>query len=211
MKSAVCLWIASIVKVRVLLSPDSDERTSYRPAGRLTGIWLLIRITRYLNYPNYPLRSVSDTDSRVRFGGPGLGVPNASEICVRSVADQKHQAVLFRRSPSGPTWATRFESSGSGCRFADRGETNERGLWPVTCYCDRHSGSPGLICKHTTTTYRIHIHMSAYRGLLTMHTFAFNATQPPVLIQVIDSNITGKRLQLANAITISESLKKQHT
>lgn len=111
----------------LLLSPDSDERTSYRPAGRPTGIWLLIRTTRYLNYPNYPLRSVSDTDSRVRFGGPGLGVPNASEICVRSVADQKPQAVLFRRSPSGPTWATRFESS--GCRFADRGETNERGLW----------------------------------------------------------------------------------
>lgn len=204
MKSAVCLWIASIVKVRVLLSPDSDERTSYRPAGRPTGIWLLIRITRYLNYPNYPLRSVSDTDLRVRFGGPGLGVPNAKpsqcEICVRSVADQKHQAVLFRRSPSGPTWATRFESSGSGCRFADRAETNERGHWPVTCYY-RHSA--GLICKHTTT-----IHMPAYRGLLTMHTFAFNATQTPVLIQVID---TGKRLQLVNAITISESLKNQHT
>lgn len=53
--------------------------------------------------------------------------------------------------------------------------------------------------------------MPAYRGLLTMHTFAFNATQTPVLIQVIDSNITGKRLQLANAITISESSKKQHT
>lgn len=136
MKSVVCLWIASIVKVRVLLSPDSDERTSYRPACRPAGIWILIRITRYLNYPNYPLRSVSDTDSRVRFGGPGLGVPNAKpsqcEICVRSVADQKPQAVLFRRSPSGPTWATRFESSGF-C-FADRGETNERGLWPVTCY-----------------------------------------------------------------------------
>lgn len=111
----------------LLLSPDSDERTSYRPAGRPTGIWILIRITRYLNYANYPLRSVSDTDSRVRFGGPELGVPNASEICVRSVADQKPQAVLFRRSPSGPTWATRFESS--GCCFADRAETNERGLW----------------------------------------------------------------------------------
>lgn len=55
--------------------------------------------------------------------------------------------------------------------------------------------------------------MPAYRGLLTMHTFAFNATQTPVLIQVIDipCNITGKRLQLANAITISESLKNQHT
>lgn len=115
----------------LLLSPDSDERTSYRPAGRPTGIWILIRTTIYLNYANYPLRSVSDTDSRVRFGGPGLGVPNAKpsqcEICVRSVADQKPQAVLFRRSPSGPTWATRFESS--GCRFADRAETNERGLW----------------------------------------------------------------------------------
>lgn len=154
MKSAVCLWFASIVKVRVLLSLDSDGRTSYRPAGRPTGIWILIRITIYLNYANYPLRSVSDTDSRVRFGGPGLGVPNASEICVRSVADQKHQAVLFRRSPSGPTWATRFESS--GCRFADRAETNERGLWPVTCYCDRQSGSPGLMYNHNiqdTHTY----------------------------------------------------------
>lgn len=137
MKSAVCSGL-------LLFSPDSDERTSYRPAGRPTGIWLLIWITRYLNYANYPLRSVSDTDSRVRFGGPGLGVPNAKpsqcEICVRSVADQKHQAVLFRRSPSGPTWATRFESS--GCRFADRAETSESQRRYILFFAEGSGPSP---------------------------------------------------------------------